>query len=47
MDLIQLQRVQNRAARLVTRTKTQDHINPVLRDLQGLTSSSACTFTRH
>ena len=29
-------RAQNRAARLVTRTKTQDHITPVLRDLHWL-----------
>ena len=36
MDLIRLQRVQNRAARLVTRTKTQDHITPVLHDLHWL-----------
>ena len=41
MDLIRLQRVQNRAARLVTRTKTQDHITPVLRDLHWLPVSSS------
>ena len=40
MDLIQLQRVQNCSARLVTRTKTQNHITPVLRDLHWLPVSS-------
>ena len=44
MDLIRLQRVQNRAARLVTRTKTQDHITPVLRDLHWLPVSSRIDF---
>ena len=44
MDLIRLQRVQNRAARLVTRTKTQDHITPVLRDLHWLPVSSMIDF---
>ena len=44
MNLIRLQRVQNRAARLVTRTKTQDHITPVLRDLHWLPVSSRIDF---
>ena len=44
MDLIRLQRVQNRAARLVTRTKTQYHITPVLRDLHWLPVSSRIDF---
>ena len=44
MDLIRLQRVQNRTARLVTRTKTQDHITPVLRDLHWLPVSSRIDF---
>ena len=43
MDLIRLQRVQIRA-RLVTRTKTQDHITPELRDLQWLPASSMIDF---
>ena len=42
--LIRLQRVQNRADRLVTRTKTQDHITPVLRDLHWLPVSSRISF---
>ena len=44
MDLIRMQRVQNRAARLVTRTKTQDHIAHVLRDLHWLPVSSRIDF---
>ena len=45
MDLIRLQRVQNRAARcLVTWTKTKDHITPVLRDLHWLPVSSRIDF---
>ena len=39
MDLIRLQRVQNRASCLVTRTKTQDHTILVLRDLHWLPDS--------
>ena len=44
MDLIWLQRVQTRAARLVTRTKTQYHITPVLRDLHWSPVSSRIDF---
>ena len=44
MDLIRLQRVQNCAARLVTRTKTQYHITPVLRDLHWIPVSSRIDF---
>ena len=44
MYLIRLQCVQNSAARLVTRTKTQDHITPELRDLQWLSVSSRIDF---
>ena len=46
MDLIRLQRVQNRAARLVTQTKTQDHITPVLRDFHWLPVSSYMNIAR-
>ena len=35
-QIAQLQRVQNKAARLVTRTFLRDHITPVLRDLHWL-----------
>ena len=42
--MIRLQRVQNRAARLVTRTKTQDHITRVLRDLHWIPVSSRIDF---
>ena len=42
MDLIRLQSVQNRAVRLVTRTKTQ--ISPMLHDLHWLPVSSMIDF---
>ena len=53
MDLVRLQRVQNRAARLVIRTNLK--ITPPLcyvtctdyRLVQGLNLSSACTCIRH
>ena len=45
MDLIRLQRVQNRADRcLVIWTKTKDHITPVLRDFHWLPVSSRIDF---
>ena len=42
--LFRLLRVQNRAACLVTQSKTQDHITPVLRDLHWLPVSSRIDF---
>jgi hypothetical protein len=39
-----LQRIQNTAARIVTRTKTSDHIKPVLRDLHWLPVSKRMDY---
>ena len=39
LQLSQLQRIQNMAARIVTLTKTREHITPVLFDLRTLASS--------
>ena len=36
-DIFKIQRIQNYAARLVTKTKKRDHITPVLRKLHWLT----------
>jgi hypothetical protein len=43
-DLNKLQRLQNSAARLVTRTKLRDHITPVLRTLHWLPVRQRITF---
>ena len=43
-DLNKLQRLQNSAARLVTRTKPRDHITPVLRTLHWLPVRQRITF---
>ena len=40
----QLQRVQNNAARLITRTSKQDHITPVLKELHWLPVESRFAF---
>ena len=34
--LCRLQKIQNKAARIITRTKTTDHIHPILKDLHWL-----------
>ena len=43
-DLNKLQRLQNSAVRLVTRTKPRDHITPVLRTLHWLPVRQRITF---
>lgn len=43
-DLNKLQRLQNSAARLVTRTKIRDHITPVLKSLHWLPVKHRITF---
>ena len=43
-DLNKLQRLQDSAARLVTRTKLRDHITPVLRTLHWLPVRQRVTF---
>ena len=43
-DLNKLQRLQNSAARLVTRTKLRDHITPVLKTLHWLPVRQRITF---
>ena len=40
LNLDKLQRVQNTAVRLVTRSKKHEHITPVLRNLCALASDS-------
>ena len=43
-QILQLQRVQNNAARLITRTSRHDHITPVLRGLHWLPVASRIHF---
>ena len=42
--LQRLQKTQNHAARLITRTRKRDHISPVLRELHWLTIEKRITF---
>ena len=43
-QIVRLERIQNKAARLITRTPYQDHITPVLRELHWLPVSQRIIF---